>query len=164
MGVSWQKAPPCHGTHPHTRAHTHAHTHTRKKKVSPTSIKNKSSRSSRNIYTIKKWEGQKQNTIVFLTSIKTPPLCSARTADSQRRLQNMAGSASKYSCCFRCECRLPLPKVVQITRTFYPPFFFFVNTRVIRCSKQHTCKINNERIISVSVPATERIAAFAPAP
>lgn len=44
--------------HPPThRTRTHSHTHTKKKKVSPTSIKNKSSRSSRNIYTIKNGRG-----------------------------------------------------------------------------------------------------------
>lgn len=44
--------------HPPThRTRTHSHMHTKKKKVSPTSIKNKSSRSSRNIYTIKNGRG-----------------------------------------------------------------------------------------------------------
>lgn len=75
--VSWQKAPLCHGTPthtPHTQSFTHAY---EKKKVSPTSIKNKSSRSSRNIYTIKNGRGgnTKRDTR-FLPSSKRPSVLS----------------------------------------------------------------------------------------
>lgn len=65
----------------HTPAHAHTHTRTHtKKKVSPTSIKNKSSRSSHNVYTIKKWEGRKHKTQkCFSPPSKTPPLCSSKS-------------------------------------------------------------------------------------
>lgn len=65
--------------HPPTH-HTHTVIHTRirkKKKVSPTSIKNKSSRSSRNIYTIKNGRGgNTKHDTCFLPSSKRPSVLS----------------------------------------------------------------------------------------
>lgn len=105
-----------------------------------------------------------QNTTRVSSLHRNAPLCSARAADSQHRLQKFGRLRRLIQLLF--SSRAPHAVTKSCTNYSRVSSFFFLQTHVPCATRSCTCVRKKKRTISFffSVPATERIAAFAPAP